>query len=90
MDSMKNNSVDWKKPEVELTDEMLERNDELYNAIQDCANIFAEKKIEWDMSIIGPVADFLCSILHEHGYPVRYPSIVTDNEQQYIEEYYSP
>ena len=39
---------------VELTDAMVERNDEIYNEIYELCRIMTENpKLEWDMSIIG-------------------------------------
>ena len=39
-----------------------------------------DNPLEWDMSLIGPVADAAERVLREHGYPVCYPYL-DDNER---------
>jgi hypothetical protein len=65
---------------LELTDEMLERNDTIYNTVLDCICTLAERKIEWDMQIIGEVTDAIISTLHKHEIQVRYPGITTEKD----------
>lgn len=81
-----NRSID---EELELSDIQIERNDEIYNAVLDLCKILAEDwNLEWDMAILGPIADTAASVLVERGIPVRFPSIVEDdNGRKYIEEY---
>lgn len=46
-----------KRVELELTGEMLKRNDTIDNAVQDCICTLAEKEIDWNMEIIEDVTD---------------------------------
>lgn len=74
--------------ELELSDEHLERNDTIDNAVFDCIKILAEKEVEWDMSLIGEATDSLKEVMLEHGIVVRHPGIVTEDDgSQHIEEY---
>lgn len=75
--------------ELELNDEQIERQDEIYNGVFELCKIMSEnQELEWNMSFIGEIADYAESILTEHGIKVRFPSIVTDLDgTQYIEEY---
>lgn len=71
--------------ELELTDEMLERLDEIDNTVYACICTLAEKPIEWDMEIIGEVTEKIRSVLEKHGIQMRWPAIVTneDGTQEY-------
>jgi hypothetical protein len=75
--------------ELELTDEQLERNDAIDNAVFDCIKTLVEDdNLEWDMSKIGPVTDSIKSTLLEVGLRVRHPGIVTNADgSQVYEEY---
>jgi hypothetical protein len=74
--------------QLELTNEMIERNDEIYNTIQNCIGTLAEKEVEWNMEIIGGVTDAIIDILHNHGIRVRYPGVVTELDgSQHYENY---
>ena len=76
--------------ELELTDEQTARNDEVYNAAYDFCKIMAEdENLEWNMEILGQLADFAAELLTGHGSKVRYPSVVTEPYgSQHIEEFY--
>ena len=71
--------------ELELTDEMLERLDEIDNTVYACICTLAEKPIEWDMEIIGEVTEEIRSVLEKHEIQMRWPGIVTneDGTQEY-------
>lgn len=73
--------------ELELTDEMLARNDEIDNAVFACLCTLAEQDFEWDMEIIGEVTEDIRSVLERHGIKMRWPGIVTneDGTQHYDE-----
>lgn len=72
---------------LELTDEMLQRLDEMYNAVYECICTFAEKEIPWDMEIIGNATEAIISELKNHSIKVRYPGVVTNEDgQQHYEE----
>ena len=73
----------------ELSSEQLKRNDEIYNAVHELCRVFAENKnLEWDMAILGPIADSVACVLVNNCIPVRFPSVVMDdNEVPYIEEF---
>jgi hypothetical protein len=74
--------------ELELTDEMLERNDDIDNAVFGCLCALAEKELEWDMELIGEATDVLKDILKDRGFPVRHPGVVTEPDgTQHYEEY---
>ena len=75
---------------LELTDEMIERNDTIHNAVYDCILALAEKngdELPWNMSIIGEATDAIQAVLENHGFQMRYPAIVTepDGRQHYDE-----
>ena len=77
-------------PELELTQEMIERNDEIDNAVYALILTLTEKtedELEWDMELIGDITDAIISELwHSHKMRVRHPSIETDEDgnQSYI------
>ena len=75
--------------EVELNDEQLARNDEIYNAAYDLCKVLLENEdMEWDMEYIGAVVEgAICEML-SRGHRVRYPGVLTDeNGAQTIEEW---
>lgn len=78
--------------DVELNDEQLNRNDEIYDAVYNMCKILTENKnLEWDISYIGDIAEFAVNrmLLISGIDKIRFPSIVTDNDgNQSIEEYY--
>lgn len=77
--------------ELELSDAQIARNDEIYNAAFDFCKVMAEdENLEWNMEIIGQLADYAAELLTAHGSRVRFPSVVTEpDDTQHIEEYYS-
>ena len=76
--------------ELELSDKQTARNDEVYNAAYDFCKVMAENEnLEWNMEILGQLADFAAELLTSHGSKVRYPSVVTKPDgSQHIEEFY--
>lgn len=78
--------------EVELSDEQLERNDEVYKAVfQMCKTLTNDPDLEWDMNFIGDIAEYAATTLVQHGHRVWFPSVVSEEDgSQYIEDYYEP
>ena len=76
--------------DLELSDEQSARNDEIYNAAFDFCKVMAEdENLEWDMEILGQLADYAAELLTTHGSRVRYPSVVTEPDgSQHIEDFY--
>ena len=74
---------------MELTNEQIERQDEIYNGVFELCKIMSEnQELEWNMSFVGEIADCAESILMRHGIRVRFPAIVTDPDgAEHIEEY---
>lgn len=77
--------------DLELTDKMVERNDEIYNAVFELCRIMTEKQeLEWDMSIIGDLTDYAAMILSEQGFKIRFYSIATTpGGDEYLETYFN-
>jgi hypothetical protein len=76
--------------ELELTDEMFRRNEEIDNAVLDCLCVLTEKYLEWNIEtieIVNKVTDAIKDILAEYGLKVRHPAIETDENgnQRYVE-----
>ena len=78
--------------ELELSDEQIARNDEIYNAVYDMCKIMAgNDDLEWDMHYIGEIAELAANLLITRGEKVRFPAVVTGEDgKQHIEEYYEP
>lgn len=76
--------------DLELSDEQTARNDEIYNAAFDFCKVMAEdENLEWNMEILGQLADYASELLTTHGSRVRYPSVVTEPDgSQHIEDFY--
>jgi len=77
-----------KQADLELTSEMLERNDIIDNAVYDLILTLAEKsrdELDWSMEIIGEVTDAVKEVLSRFKLRVRHPGIVTyeDGSQAY-------
>ena len=86
----KSNAEIEKSGQLELTDEMLERNDELENAVHECLCVLAEDELKWDVDAIYSAIDLLKDMLLERfGISVRHPSVVTDEDGQYYCEFHS-
>lgn len=75
--------------EIELSGEMLERIDDIHNAVYELCKVMTEKSdLEWNMEYIGDIADTVASILNDYGFEVRYPAIITETDgTQHIEEF---
>lgn len=75
---------------IELSDEQLERNDEIFNAAFEFCKVLTENQdLEWDMSIIGEIADYSAELLVNHGFQVRFPFVYTDKDgKDEVHEYY--
>ena len=70
-----------KEEVVELSSDQLERVDEIYNATHELLKVFVESEaLEWDMQLIGPVADYIASWLVKQGKQVRFPAVVETDE----------
>ena len=76
--------------ELVLSDEQVARNDEIYNAAFEFCKVLAEdENLEWNMEILGQLADYAAELLTTHGSKVRFPSVVTEPDgSQHIEEFY--
>lgn len=76
--------------DLELSDEQSARNDEINNAAFDFCKVMAgDENLEWNMEILGQLADYAAELLTTHGSRVRYPSVVTDTDgSQHIEDFY--
>lgn len=77
--------------ELELSDAQSARNDEIYNAAYEFCKVMAEgDDLQWNMEILGELADLAAELLTRHGSRVRYPAVVTESDgRQYIEEYHN-
>lgn len=78
--------------EVELSDEQLERNDEVYKAVfQMCKTLTNVPDLEWDMEFIGDIAEYAAETLAQCGHKVWFPSVITEKDgSRHIENYYEP
>lgn len=76
--------------EVELSDAQLQRNDDIYTAVTKMCRVLTENdEQEFNMSIVGPIADYAAMLLTREGNKVRFPSVVQDTAGRvYIEDYY--
>ena len=76
---------------LDLTDEMLDRNTDIHDAVYEMLLVLLEKEreeFEWDMEIIGnTLEDIIASLWGNFKMRVRYPSVVTfeDGRQRYDE-----
>lgn len=78
--------------EYELSAEQLARIDEVENSIFAIIKIMTQNyDMEWDMSVIGDIADVVSARLTELGYKVLYPALILDEEGNAIgiSEFYS-
>ena len=77
--------------ELELTDEMVARNDEIDNGVYETILMLTEKtsdELPWDMEMIGAVTDAIQDLLwRRYKLSVRHPAVVTydDGRQEYYE-----
>lgn len=87
---------------LELTDEMIARNDEIDNAVYKCICTLTQKDsecdpnaensdniLDWDMELIGEVDEAIVAVLKSHGLEVHSPCIVhnSDGTEEYGEFY---
>ena len=76
-------------PHAEMSERAVARLDEIYNAVYAMLNEICEDEdcIEWDMSIIGPVADCAIGVMKNAGYKVSYQGMVDrdDGTLEYAE-----
>ena len=70
--------------DLELTDEMLERNDDIDNAVYDCICVLAEKELPWSMEIITKVTETIKAELLKYQIQVRHPSVETKEDGNQI------
>lgn len=74
---------------AELSDSAIARLDVIDNAVFDMLQELVEddKELEWDMSIIGPVAEYAIQLLKNAGHKASYPGMVvnTDGAVEYEE-----
>lgn len=84
---MPTSSINSETEELELTEEMVRRNDEIDKAVWECINTLTEQETEWNMEVIGRVTDAIKDVLKEYNLKVRHPAIETDEDgnQRYVE-----
>lgn len=77
---------------VELTDAQIDKIDQIHSAVYNLCVLMSEKdNLEWSMSYIGEIADCAMDILLEHGVPVRYPAVVSENDEpEHVQEWFMP
>ena len=76
---------------IELNEEQLKRNDDIYNSVFEMCKVMTENDdLEWDMNIIGDIAEYAVQKLINKNYAIRFPSIVSDGDNEYVEEFYNP
>lgn len=77
--------------EPEFSNAQLERIDEVENAAFDYIKVLTEQPdMDWDMSLIGEIADMAADFLVSRGHKVRYPARVSDanGENCHIVDYH--
>lgn len=63
----------------EMTSYQTTRIDEIENSVFDLLKVMTcNPNMEWDMSLIGPIADTVADTLTEKGFVVYYPALVYD------------
>lgn len=77
------------KRNAEFTNGQLDQVDAIHNAIQNVCKIMIKDgwKLEWDMSLIGPIAEDIAEILVNRGYSVFYPYM---DDLGNVFDYYEP
>ena len=71
--------------ELELSSEQVARIDEIHNAVFEmCKILLEDDDLEWNMEIIGDIADVATDILVEKGHRVHYPAIVYEDDNDEI------
>ena len=78
--------------ELELTDEQVERMDELDNAAHEYLKVVTNNpKLPWNQEYIGNLNDSAADLMYHKGFKIYYPAIVTDAEgNQQREDFYEP
>lgn len=76
--------------EVELNDEQVARNTEVFNAAHEMCKVMTENEdLEWDAHVLGSLVQLAIELLLEKGEQVHLPCVVTNKDgSQYIQEYY--
>lgn len=91
MDDNKNINAE-EQEELELTDDQVERLDEIDNAAFEYLKVLTENEdLEWNMEFIGELNEFAADMMAKAGHKIRYPYIETapDGTQQ-RKDYYEP
>lgn len=77
--------------ELQLSDDHIDRLDDIDNAVYQCILVLlnkTEEEFPWDMYYIGEVTDGIVEFLVEKGHRIYRPAIVTEPDgTQHIEEY---
>ena len=77
--------------ELHLSDDHIDRLDDIDNAVYQCILVLlnkTEEEFPWDMHYIGEVTDGIVDFLVEQGHRIYRPAIVTEPDgTQHIEEY---
>lgn len=77
--------------ELQLSDDHIDRLDDIDNAVYQCILVLlnkTEEEFPWDMHYIGEVTDGIVDFLIEKGHRIYRPAIVTEHDgTQHIEEY---
>lgn len=78
--------------ELELTDEQVERMDELDNAAHEYLKVVTNNpELPWNQEYIGNLNDSAADLMYHKGFKIYYPAIVTDAEgNQQREDFYEP
>ena len=75
---------------ADFTFQQFDRICEVYDLTLDyCQKLAESDDLEWDMSIFGPIAEFASEQLAKSGIPVRFPSVVSDGENDVVQDYYT-
>lgn len=76
-----NSAEPEEEEEPQFTREQEERIDEVYNAVLEmCCKLTAggEKEVEYNMALLGPLADNIAEYLTHNGYEVYFPTQTTE------------
>lgn len=76
---------------MEFTERQTEQLDRIDNAVHELCKVMLDKEdLNWDMSLIGDIADAAAAILALKGWKVFYPAIVynEDGTESHIEDYW--
>lgn len=79
----------YRNDEIELTASELSRVDDIYNAVFMAMQEVCEDDtpLDWDMKMIGPIADQLVNVLKRNGHKASYPGFKCndDGTTEYLE-----